>query len=152
MLGICNGFQVLAEAGLVPGALLRNASLRFEHRLGAPVRGAARHAVHAAIPVGTTLRMPIAHGEGNYFLPDADLDALESRRGVAVPLHRARRATPTAPRGTSRASSTPRHDLCGLMPHPERAAEAILGSDDGMLLFRSIVESVGASTVREPPR
>ena len=82
VLGICNGFQVLAEAGLVPGALLRNASLRFEHRW---VRLAVeRHDTPftRAIPAGTTLRMPVAHGEGNYFLPEADLDALEARGGV----------------------------------------------------------------------
>ena len=106
MLGICNGFQVLAEAGLVPGALLRNASLRFEHRW---VRlSVERHDTPftRAIPAGRTLRMPIAHGEGNYFLPDADLDALEARGGVAVPVRLARRATPTARRATSRASST----------------------------------------------
>jgi len=146
VLGICNGFQVIAEAGLVPGALLRNASLRFEH-------GWVRVSVErrdtpftAAIPAGRTLRMPIAHGEGCYFLPDAALDALEADRGVLFRY--------AAPEGNPNGSA---HDIagvisadgrvCGLMPHPERAAEAILGSDDGMLVFRSIVESVGASTV-----
>lgn len=146
VLGICNGFQVAAEAGLVPGALLRNASLRFEH-------GWVRLAVErrdtpftSAIPEGRQLRMPIAHGEGSYFLPDADLDALEAARGVLF-----RYAAPEGnPNGSARdiagvISADGR--VCGLMPHPERAAEAILGSDDGMLLFRSIMESVGAATV-----
>jgi phosphoribosylformylglycinamidine synthase I len=147
LLGICNGFQVLAEAGLVPGALLRNASLRFEHRW---VRlSVERHDTPftRAMPVGTTLRMPIAHGEGNYFLPDADLDALEARRGVAF-----RYTTPEGnPNGSARDIAgvlDERGTTCGLMPHPERAAEAILGSDDGMLLFRSLIESAAASSTR----
>ena len=108
MLGICNGFQVLAEAGLVPGALLRNASLRFEHRWvrlsverrDTPFTRPSRRA--------RSLRMPIAHGEGNYFLPDADLDALEARGGVARSATRRRRATPTArARHRGRASTPP---------------------------------------------
>ena len=144
VMGICNGFQVLAEAGLVPGALLRNASLRFEHgwvRLSVERRDTP---FTAAIPEGRMLRMPIAHGEGNYFLPDADLDALESRGGVLF-----RYAGPEGnPNGSARDIAgviDAGGRVCGLMPHPERAAEAILGSDDGMLLFRSVVESVGAS-------
>ena len=82
VLGICNGFQVLAEAGLVPGALLRNSTLRFEHRW---VRLSVEHGdtpFTRGLPPGRTLRMPIAHGEGNYYLPDDELDALESRAGV----------------------------------------------------------------------
>ncbi|MCY7416961.1 MAG: phosphoribosylformylglycinamidine synthase subunit PurQ [Chloroflexi bacterium] len=148
LLGICNGFQVLAEAGLVPGALLRNASLRFEHRW---VRLAVeRHDTPftRAIPVGTQLRMPIAHGEGNYYLPEADLDALEASRGVVF-----RYTTPEGnPNGSARDVAgvlDARGTTCGLMPHPERAAERILGSDDGLLLLRSVVESVAASTVRQ---
>ena len=112
VMGICNGFQVIAEAGLVPGALLRNASLRFEHgwvRLSVERRDTP---FTAAIPEGRTLRMPIAHGEGNYFLPDADLDALEAR-GACCSATPRRRATPTAPPGTSRASSTPAAGCAG---------------------------------------
>ncbi len=149
LLGICNGFQVLAEAGLVPGALLRNSSLRFEHRW---VRLAVeRHDTPftRAIPLGTQLRMPIAHGEGNYFLPEADLDALEASRGVVF-----RYTTPEGnPNGSARDIAgvlDARGTTCGLMPHPERAAERILGSDDGLLLLRSVVESVAASTERQP--
>ena len=90
VLGICNGFQVLAEAGLVPGALLRNASLRFEHRW---VRLAVERTdtpFTRAVPPGMTLRLPIAHGEGNFFLPDDELDALEARGGVVFRYARAR--------------------------------------------------------------
>ncbi len=146
VLGICNGFQVLAEAGLVPGVLLRNASLRFEH-------GWVRLAVErrdtpftALVPDGRTLRMPIAHGEGCYHLPDAELDALEARGGVLF-----RYAGPEGnPNGSARDIAgvlDARGRVCGLMPHPERAAESILGSDDGMLLLRSLVTSAAASGV-----
>jgi phosphoribosylformylglycinamidine synthase subunit PurQ / glutaminase len=143
-LGICNGFQVLAEAGLVPGALLRNASLRFEH-------GWVRLAVErrdtpftGAVPAGRTLRLPIAHGEGCYFLPEPELDALEARGGVVF-----RYAEPEGnPNGSARDIAgviDVRGNVCGLMPHPERASEALLGSDDGMLLFRSLVESAAGA-------
>ncbi len=149
LLGICNGFQVLAEAGLVPGALLRNAGLRFEHRWVRLSVERQDTPFTRAIPAGTTLRMPIAHGEGNYFLPEPDLDALEARRGVAF-----RYAPPEGnPNGSARDIAgvlDVRGTTCGLMPHPERAAERILGSDDGLLLLRSVVESVAASQGRQP--
>ena len=144
VLGICNGFQVLAEAGLLPGVLLRNASLRFEHRW---VRLAVERRdtpFTRAVPAGMTLRMPIAHGEGCYFLPQDGLDALEARGGVVF-----RYAGPEGnPNGSARDIAgviDERGTVCGLMPHPERAAEALLGSDDGMLLFRSLVESAAVS-------
>ncbi len=140
VLGICNGFQVLAEAGLVPGALLRNASLRFEHRW---VRlSVARHDTPftRAVPDGAELRLPIAHGDGCYFLPESELDALEARGGVLF-----RYADPEGnPNGSARDIAgvlNEQGNVCGLMPHPERASEALLGSDDGMLLFRSLLES-----------
>ena len=143
VLGICNGFQILAESGLVPGALLRNASLRFEHRWVRLSVERLDTPFTRAIPAGRTLRMPIAHGEGCYYLPDEQLAALEAAGQVLF-----RYALPEGnPNGSL-------HDIagvadgsgrvCGLMPHPERAAEAVLGSDDGLLLFRSLVESAGA--------
>ena len=143
MLGICNGFQIIAEAGLVPGALLRNASLRFEHRWVRLSVERGDTPFTRAIPPGRTLRLPIAHGEGNFYLPAADLDALEAARGVLF-----RYAAPEGnPNGSARdiagvIDATGR--VAGLMPHPERAAEAILGSDDGLLVFRSLVESAAA--------
>lgn len=140
VLGICNGFQVLAEAGLVPGALLRNTSLRFEHRW---VRlSVERHDTPftRAVPAGRSLRMPVAHGEGCYYLPEADLDALEARGDVLFRY--------TLPEGNPNGSLRdiagvlgPGGRVCGLMPHPERASEPLLGSEDGLLLFRSLVES-----------
>ncbi len=140
VLGICNGFQVLAEAGLVPGALLRNASLRFEHRWVRLSVERRDTPFTRAVPEGMLLRMPVAHGEGCYYLPDADLDRLEASGQVLFRY--------AAPEGNPNGSL---HDIagvldaggrvCGLMPHPERAAEALLGSDDGLLLLRSVVES-----------
>jgi phosphoribosylformylglycinamidine synthase len=149
VLGICNGFQVLAEAGLVPGALLRNASLRFAgreiaiaaERLDTPFT----HALDARRP----LRMPVAHGEGRYYADAVTLDALERDGQVlfryvdgdgapAGPDH------PANPNGSLRAIAgvvNAAGNVAGLMPHPERAAEAVLGSDDGLGIVRSLVES-----------
>jgi phosphoribosylformylglycinamidine synthase I len=145
VLGICNGFQVLAEAHLVPGALLRNASLRFEHRWVTIRVERADTPFTLGIPAGRVLRMPIAHGEGNYFLPGPELDALDARGGVLF-----RYAAPAGnPNGSARDIAgviDERGRVAGLMPHPERAVEAVLGSDDGLLLFRSLVESAAATS------
>jgi phosphoribosylformylglycinamidine synthase I len=149
VLGICNGFQVLAEAGLVPGALLRNATLRFAgqevciaaERLDTPFT----HALDGR----RSLRMPVAHGEGLYYADDATLDALELNGQVifryvdpagtpAVP------GDPANPNGSLRAIAGVTNaagNVAGLMPHPERAAEAILGSDEGFGIVRSLVDS-----------
>ncbi|MBA2299574.1 MAG: phosphoribosylformylglycinamidine synthase subunit PurQ [Chloroflexi bacterium] len=150
VLGICNGFQVLAEAGLVPGALLRNRSLRFlgrevavsAERLDTPFTHALSH--------GGPLRMPIAHGEGCYFADAATLDALEADGGVLFRyLDEAGGAAAeddryANPSGSLRAIAgviNARGNVAGLMPHPERAAEAVLGSEDGAGIIRSLVES-----------
>ena len=150
VLGICNGFQVLAEAGLVPGALLRNRSLRF---LGREVSISAERLdtpfTHALTATGP-LRMPIAHGEGCYFADDTTLDALEAEgrvlfRYVDAAGERAAEDDRVAnPNGSLRAIAGVMNaagNVAGLMPHPERASEAILGSEDGAGIVRSLVES-----------
>jgi phosphoribosylformylglycinamidine synthase subunit PurQ / glutaminase len=162
VLGICNGFQVLAEAGLVPGALLRNASLRFAGRDVAIVPERLDTAFTHALDARRRLRLPIAHGEGCYYADDATLDALERDGQVlfryvdatgkpAEPGHEAN------PNGSLRAIAgvvNASGNVAGLMPHPERAAEAILGSDDGMAIIRSVVESAKQASqstgLREP--
>jgi phosphoribosylformylglycinamidine synthase len=148
VLGICNGFQVLAEAGLVPGALLRNATLRFEHRWVRLSVERRDTPFTRAVPEGRTLRMPVAHGEGRYWLPEADFDELEARRGVVF-----RYAPPEGnPNGSARDVAgviDAGGRVCGLMPHPERASEVLLGSDDGMLLFRSLIEGAGETVAAE---
>ncbi len=141
ILGICNGFQVLAEAGLLPGALLRNEGLRFVHRwvsLRLEGRGTP---FTAALPEGIVLRMPVAHGEGRYYDEPTRLDELE-REGRVVFRYL------DNPNGSVRDIAGVRNEsgnILGLMPHPERADEPLLGSADGLLLFRSLVES--AATV-----
>ncbi len=151
VLGICNGFQVLAEAGLVPGALLRNKELRF---LGREVTIAAERLdtpfTHALAAAGQPLRMPIAHGEGCYVGEDAALDVLERDRQILFRYTDAGGDRALAddraanPNGSMRAIAgviNAAGNVAGLMPHPERAAEAILGSDDGAGIIRSLVES-----------
>ena len=158
VLGICNGFQVLAEAGLVPGALLRNRRLRF---LGLNVRIAAERLdtpFTSLIGERRPLRMPIAHGEGCYYADPATLDELE-REGRVVFRYvdaRGERAEDEGdaanPNGSLRAIAgvlNERGNVAGLMPHPERAADALLGSDDGLPILRSLVEAA-ARAEREP--
>jgi phosphoribosylformylglycinamidine synthase len=141
VLGICNGFQVLTEAGLLPGVLRRNATLRFEHRWVSLSVERRDTPFTALVPEGAFLRMPIAHGEGCYWLPEDELDRLEAAGQVLF-----RYAAPEGnPNGSERdiagvIDSAGR--VAGLMPHPERASEKLLGSDDGMLLVRSLVESM----------
>ena len=153
VLGICNGFQVLAEAGLVPGALLRNRGLRF---LGRDVRIAVEQPDTPFTQLAgprRPLRMPVAHGEGCFFADAATLDALEADGRV---LFRYVHEDGTVagetddqanPNGSLRAIAGVRNaagNVAGLMPHPERASERVLGSDDGFGLVRSFVESAEA--------
>jgi len=158
VLGICNGFQVLAEAGLVPGALLRNRSLRFlgrdvtiaPERLDTPFT----HAIGERRP----LRMPIAHGEGCYYADEATLDALE-RDGQVLFRYVGRdgavadddeRANPNGSLRAIAGVMNARGNVAGLMPHPERASETILGSDDGIGILKSLVESAAQARAGGP--
>jgi phosphoribosylformylglycinamidine synthase subunit PurQ / glutaminase len=150
VLGICNGFQVLAEAGLVPGALLRNRSLRFVCRQVTIAAERSDSPFTSAIPAGTVLRMPVAHGEGCYYADEPALDTLERDRQVLFRYVHAdgvpaiAPADPSNPNGSLRGIagvSNAAGNVAGLMPHPERAAEAVLGSDDGMWIIRSLVEN-----------
>jgi phosphoribosylformylglycinamidine synthase len=161
VLGICNGFQVIAEAGLVPGALLRNRGLRF---LGRDVHIAAERLdtpFTSLVTAGQAMRMPIAHGEGCYYADDAMLDELERDGQVLFRYVRADgspagdEADPANPNGSLRAIAgvlNARGNVAGLMPHPERASDALLGSDQGLPILRSLVDAayrdaVGASTM-----
>ncbi len=146
VIGICNGFQVLCEAGLLPGALRRNADLQF-HCEWAHLRteNASTPFTNACAP-GQALRMPISHGEGNYYADEATLDALEAAGRVVFRYCDAGgRVTPEAnPNGSARNIAgivNGRGNVLGMMPHPERAVEALLGGADGLAIFRSIVRS-----------
>ncbi len=151
VLGICNGFQVLAEARLVPGALLRNRSLRFACRIVA-IRPERLDSPFTRAATGQPLRIPVAHGEGCYFADEETLDELERDGRVLFRYVRDDGAPaldpddPANPNGSLRAIAgvcNAAGNVAGLMPHPERMSEAILGSDDGMQVIRSLVESAG---------
>ena len=159
VLGICNGFQVLAEAGLVPGALLRNRGLRF---LGRDVRIAAERLdtpFTASVGDARPLRMPIAHGEGCYFADEALLDELEREGQVLFRyVHEDGSLAdadgdPANPNGSLRAIAgvlNRQGNVAGLMPHPERAAEGLLGSEDGLPILRSVVEAAARAAGHAP--
>ena len=136
VLGICNGFQILCEAGLLPGVLMRNASLKFISRdVTLRVEGGETPVTRGL--AGRTLAMPVAHAEGNYFADGETLDRLEGEGRVTF------RYVGGAPNGAARdiagISGGPRRNVVGLMPHPERAAEAILGRDDGKRVFEALL-------------
>lgn len=145
-LGICNGFQVLIEAGLLPGALLRNASLEFRCVWTRLKVQTADSSFTQALEVGDTLRVPIAHGEGNYFAPPDVLKELNGQRRVAFRYCDADgRITPEAnPNGSVENIAgilSAGRNVLGMMPHPERASEAALGSADGKRIFDSLAKA-----------
>ena len=143
VLGICNGFQVLVESGLLPGVLLENRSLKFICKDVHVKVETGTTPFTSAFPKGAVIRLPIAHGMGNYFADAPTLDRLEAQGQVVLRYCDARgRVTDDAnPNGAARGIAgivNERGNVLGLMPHPERNAEAVLGSGDGALLFASI--------------
>ena len=153
VMGVCNGFQVLCEAGLLPGALLRNAGLRFVCRdAHLRVENAETPFTNAA-GAGDVLTIPVAHGDGNYTADEATLDELEATgRVVFRYVTAAGEATPEAnPNGSARNIAgvvNAGGNVLGMMPHPERCVEALLdhgGSADGAVLFRSVLAHLGAT-------
>jgi phosphoribosylformylglycinamidine synthase len=150
VLGICNGFQVLTEAHLLPGALLRNRGLRFVSREVSITAERLDTPFTSAIGDRRPLRLPVAHGEGCFYADDATLDELERAgqvlfRYVNGDGSAAGEAGDVAnPNGSLRAIAGVMNaagNVAGLMPHPETAVEAVLGSDDGLGIIRSFVES-----------
>jgi phosphoribosylformylglycinamidine synthase len=146
VLGICNGFQILQEARLLPGALLRNDSLQYRCRwVHLRTENAATAFTHAG-RAGQVLRVPISHGEGNFYADPPTLDALE-REGQVVFRYcdPDGRLTPDSnPNGSQRNIAgivNARGNVLGMMPHPERCAEAVLGGTDGRVVFESVVQS-----------
>jgi len=137
VLGICNGFQILIEAGLLPGALLRNTSLKFVCQWTNLQVEATDTAFTCAIEKGSKLRMPIAHNEGRFFADDELLDQLETDGRVVM------KYVGDNPTGTSRgivALSNEDGNVVGMMPHPERASDPALGGMDGIKVFESMLE------------
>ncbi len=143
VLGICNGFQVLCEAGLLPGALLPNAELRFVCRQVVLVAEEFRGPFAAEIEPGQRLSIPIKHMSGRYFAPDDELDRLEAGGQVAF-----RYATGGNPNGSARdiaGVTSAEGNVLGLMPHPEHAVDPLTGSDDGLALFRALARETVAA-------
>jgi len=149
VLGICNGFQVLLECGLLPGAMLRNRDLKFHcelvglrvERTDTPFTSTARSGQH--------LRLPIAHGEGNYYAPPDVLASLEAAGRVVFRYSNSRGETTdeSNPNGSLNSIAgicSEKRNVVGLMPHPERACESVLGSADGVVLFESVAQTLSA--------
>lgn len=152
VLGICNGFQVLLEAGLLPGAMLRNRSVKFqcEHvyvrveQTDTPFTAACRP--------GQVLRIPIAHGEGNYYAEPDVVARLEKNRQVVFRYATAAgavepEANPNGSTANIAGLCSERRNVVGLMPHPERACELAVGSADGLVLFESVLKAVTQGAV-----
>ncbi|HEX3628282.1 MAG TPA: phosphoribosylformylglycinamidine synthase subunit PurQ [Verrucomicrobiae bacterium] len=155
VLGLCNGFQILCEAGMLPGALVRNRDLQFhcEHvflktnKFDSPFTN--------SIPDGKILKIPIAHGEGCYFADETTLETLKGNRRILWQYCDASgNLTETAnPNGSLlniAGVCNERGNVAGLMPHPERASESILGSDDGKWIFKSVIAAFESKGARVP--
>ena len=146
-LGICNGFQILLEAGLLPGAMLRNESLEFRCVwTNLRVENTATPFTRLMRP-GQVIRVPISHGEGNYYADDATLDALEASNGVLFRYSEPNGDITTAanPNGSRRNIAgivNAARTVAGMMPHPERCAESLLGGEDGQLIFGSMLAAL----------
>ena len=147
VLGICNGFQILLEAGLIPGAMLRNRSVKFVcahmhirvEQTDTPFTNSARK--------GQVLRIPIAHGEGNYFAAPEVLAKLEANRQVIFRYTTAQgdvtdEANPNGSMAGIAGLCNEARNVVGMMPHPERASESALGSADGRVILESAVQSI----------
>jgi len=140
MLGICNGFQVLCEAGLLPGALLTNEDIRFVCRQVEVVVESNRSPFTAGLEPGERLSIPVKHQQGRFFAPDDMLDELESRGQVAL-----RYAAGHNPNGSVRdiaGVTNEAGNVLGLMPHPEHAADELTGSVDGLRLFEGVAHAL----------
>jgi phosphoribosylformylglycinamidine synthase len=147
VLGICNGFQIACEAGLLPGALLRNASLKF---VSQPVRLRVENAdtmFTNRYRAGQILTMPVAHGDGRYTADDRTLDRLEGDGHVVLRYAGVGDTPGWSPNGAMRGIAgimNAEGNVLGLMPHPERAMSAMLGSVDGIGMFESMLAHVAA--------
>ena len=152
VLGICNGFQVLLESGLLPGAMLRNRKLKFQceqvhvrvEQTDTPFTGACHH--------GQVLQIPIAHGEGNYFAEPEEIARLERNRQVVFRYSDADgnvrdEANPNGSAAAIAGICNEARNVVGLMPHPERACESILGSVDGLIIFESVLQHLRAGAL-----
>jgi phosphoribosylformylglycinamidine synthase subunit PurQ / glutaminase len=147
VIGICNGFQILCEAGLLPGALIRNRSLQFRCEHIFLKTATADSPFTCKIPPAKLLRIPVAHGEGCYFADAATLDKLVANQQILWQYCNAQGdlSDDACPNGSLKNIAgicNERRNVAGLMPHPERACEPILGSADGRLVFESMIAAL----------
>ncbi|HLI16424.1 MAG TPA: phosphoribosylformylglycinamidine synthase subunit PurQ [Acidimicrobiales bacterium] len=144
VLGICNGFQVLTEAGLLPGALRRNAGLRFICDTVTCEVASQASVLTAGVPVGTRLRLPINHYEGNYTCDAATLARLEANGQVVLRYVKNPNGSTASIAGVANEAG----NVVGCMPHPERASSALLGSEDGLVLLGAFLGACAPSPRR----
>ncbi|WP_214879144.1 phosphoribosylformylglycinamidine synthase subunit PurQ [Exiguobacterium sp. ERU653] len=136
VLGVCNGFQVLVEAGLLPGVLMRNRDLKFMCKTVDLVVENNETMFTSEYAAQETIRVPIAHGEGNYYCDDATLETLKANGQIAFMY----KENPNGSVENIAGITNEAGNVLGMMPHPERAVEALLGVEDGKRLFTSIVK------------
>jgi phosphoribosylformylglycinamidine synthase subunit PurQ / glutaminase len=142
VIGVCNGFQILVEAGLLPGALLRNRDLKFVCREVTLRTETTDSPFTSKLQKGQLLRMPVAHGEGRYFADEKTLDALEAEDLIAF-------RYVDNPNGSIRNIAgilSRERNVMGMMPHPERACDPLMGSTEGLGIFESMLSAVPALT------
>jgi phosphoribosylformylglycinamidine synthase len=149
VIGTCNGFQILCEAGLLTGALVRNRSLHFVCEISTMRVEANDSPFLHGLPVGSLLRLPIAHGEGCFYADETTLRELNERQQVLLRYcDAAGRTTPAAnPNGSVENIAgicNRERNVFGLMPHPDRACEARLGSSDGLTIFESMLRALAS--------
>jgi phosphoribosylformylglycinamidine synthase len=150
--GICNGFQILTESGLLPGALLRNSGLRFVCReVNLRVEN-DRSLLTAGLATGSLLKMPVAHGEGGYYADPATLAAVESKEQVVLRYSNeagviTSEANPNGSLNNIAGIVSDGGNVFGMMPHPERACEQVLGSAGGLKLLVSLCENIAGGVV-----
>ena len=152
VLGICNGFQVLCEAGLLSGALIRNRSLQFRCEQVYLKTLTTDSPFTNRIPEGKLLKIPIAHGEGCYFADEGTLNNLKANNQILWQYCNANgevteQANPNGSLWNIAGICNERRNVAGLMPHPERACEAILGSADGRLIFEGLIHALKSKAV-----
>jgi phosphoribosylformylglycinamidine synthase I len=139
VIGVCNGFQILTEAGLLPGALVRNAGLKFVCRFVELEVATRESAFTQAYPDRAAIRLPVAHHDGNYVVDAEELNRLEDEDRIALRY----RDNPNGSTKDIAGVLSARRNVLGLMPHPERAIEPLLGGSDGRPVFQSLLEALG---------
>ena len=147
VLGICNGFQILCEAGLLPGALMRNASQNYLCKQVHLRTETADSPFTHGLNLGQVLRMPVGHAEGNYYTDDATLATLKREDRIAFRYASVEGSTEAEHNANGSRENiagilSEGRNVLGMMPHPDRSSEALLGSTDGLMLFRSMAESL----------